>query len=121
MAFRFDHFNFNILDLKRSMDFYEKALGLKEVWRSEHRDRTYIFLGDGSTFFTLELTYIKNRTTPYDLGERDFHHLAMKTDDYEGSYAFHRSLGCLYSGDTTKDEYLITDPDGYIIEICRQK
>lgn len=103
------------------MDFYEKALNFKEVRRSEYPDCAYIFLGDGSTFFTLELTYLKNRTNAYDLGERNFHHLAIKTDDYEGSYEFHRSLGCLYSGDTTKDEYLITDPDGYIIEICRQK
>ena len=26
---RFDHFNFNVLDLDRSIRFYEKALGLK--------------------------------------------------------------------------------------------
>ena len=28
---RFDHFNFNVLDLEKSIRFYEKALGLKEV------------------------------------------------------------------------------------------
>ena len=27
---RFDHFNINVLDLQRSIAFYEKALGLKE-------------------------------------------------------------------------------------------
>lgn len=32
---RFDHFNFNVLDLDRSIRFYEKALGLKEVRRME--------------------------------------------------------------------------------------
>ncbi|MCX7615211.1 MAG: VOC family protein, partial [Clostridiales bacterium] len=68
MSFQFNHFNFNVLDLKRSMDFYEKALGLKEVRRSEYTDRVYVFLGDGSTFFTLELTYIKDHKKPYDLG-----------------------------------------------------
>ena len=27
---RFDHFNINVTDLKRSIEFYDKALGLKE-------------------------------------------------------------------------------------------
>ena len=26
--FKFNHFNFNILDLQKSLDFYKKALGL---------------------------------------------------------------------------------------------
>lgn len=32
---RFDHFNINVTDLARSIDFYDKALGLKEVGRKE--------------------------------------------------------------------------------------
>ena len=28
MGFRFNHFNFNVLDLQKSLDFYAKALGL---------------------------------------------------------------------------------------------
>ena len=35
---RFDHFNFNVLDLDRSICFYEKALGLREVRRMEAAD-----------------------------------------------------------------------------------
>ena len=31
MKSKFAHFNFNVLDLKKSMEFYEEALGLKEV------------------------------------------------------------------------------------------
>lgn len=34
MKFHFIHTNFNVLDLKKSMDFYEKALGLKEIGRA---------------------------------------------------------------------------------------
>ena len=30
-TFKFAHNNFNVLDLERSMKFYEEALGLKEV------------------------------------------------------------------------------------------
>ena len=35
---RFDHFNINVLDLQRSIAFYEKALGLKEHHRKEASD-----------------------------------------------------------------------------------
>ena len=31
MKFTFNHNNFNVLDLDRSISFYEKALGLKPV------------------------------------------------------------------------------------------
>lgn len=66
---RFDHFNFNVLDLEKSIRFYEKALGLKEVRRKTASDGSFIlvYMGDGETSFTLELTWLqligKNLTT----------------------------------------------------------
>ena len=33
MNFKMVHENYNVFDLKKSLDFYEKALGLKEVYR----------------------------------------------------------------------------------------
>ena len=33
MNFKMVHENYNVFDLKKSLDFYEKALGLKEVRR----------------------------------------------------------------------------------------
>ena len=41
MRFKMYHENYNVLDLKRSMDFYEKALGLKEVRRKEAKDGSF--------------------------------------------------------------------------------
>ena len=35
---RFDHFNINVTDLGRSLEFYDKALGLKETDRKEAGD-----------------------------------------------------------------------------------
>lgn len=35
MKFRFLHNNLNVLDLEKSLAFYEAALGLKEVRRKE--------------------------------------------------------------------------------------
>ena len=72
---RFDHFNFNVLDLDRSIRFYEKALGLKEVRRMEAPDGSFIlvYMGEEKTGFLLELTWLRDREEPYDLGEGEFH------------------------------------------------
>lgn len=49
MAFKFLHNNFNVLDLEKSLKFYEGALGLKEVRRKVAGDGSFIlvYLGDG--------------------------------------------------------------------------
>ena len=39
---RFDHFNINVTDLGRSLEFYDKALGLKETGRKEAGDGSFI-------------------------------------------------------------------------------
>lgn len=59
---RFDHFNINVTDLGRSLQFYDKALGLKETGRKEAGDGSFIlvYLGDGETGFRLELTWLRD-------------------------------------------------------------
>ena len=42
MNFKFIHNNFNVLDLEKSLAFYEKALGLKEVKRMNAEDGSFI-------------------------------------------------------------------------------
>lgn len=48
MSFKFLHNNFNVLDLDKSLKFYEEALGLKEVRRKVASDGSFIlvYLGD---------------------------------------------------------------------------
>ena len=84
----FAHFNFNVLDLQKSIDFYEKTLGLKPVSEKEASDGSFklVFLGDGITGFNLELTWLRDRIQAYDLGEGEFH-LAFETDEYEQFHA----------------------------------
>lgn len=57
MSFQFAHYNYNVMDLDKSIRFYEEALGLKEVRRKEAEDGSFIlaYLGDGKTGFELEL------------------------------------------------------------------
>ncbi len=73
MAFTFTHVNFNVLDLARSMEFYEQAFGFREKRRMETPDFTLVYLWDGVTDFELELTFLHGRREPYDLGEKEFH------------------------------------------------
>ena len=64
---RFDHYNINVLDLQKSLDFYQKALGLKEVRRKESSDGSFIlvYIGDNTTGFTLELTWLRDWDRPW--------------------------------------------------------
>lgn len=118
MKFTFNHFNFNVLDLEKSMDFYDKALGLKEVRRKEAEDGSFIlvYLGDGKTDFSLELTWLKERTESYDLGESEYH-LAFVADNYEESYKKHKDMGVIAFENKSMGIYFITDPDGYWLEV----
>lgn len=122
MKFTFNHFNFNVLDLQKSLKFYHEALGLTEVRRKEAADGSYtlVFLGDGETDFILELTYMRDRNEPYDLGEQEYH-LAMQTDNYEEAYKKHQEIGCIEFVNESMGIYFIVDPDGYWIEIIRKK
>ena len=118
--FTFNHFNFNVLDLDRSLKFYDEALGLKEVRRTEKPDFILAYLGDGKTPFQLELTYLKDRTEPYDLGEGEIH-LAVTTKDMEKAQALHEKMGCICFENPQMGVYFIEDPDGYWIEILPEK
>ena len=42
MKFTFNHNNFNVLDLQKSIAFYEEALGLKVVRKYEARTVSFI-------------------------------------------------------------------------------
>ena len=85
---KFAHNNFNVLDLEKSLQFYQ----------------------------TLELTWLKDRKEPYNLGENEFH-LAFVTDDYEALHEKHKKMGCICYENPMMGIYFINDPDGYWLEI----
>lgn len=118
MEFSFYHFNFNVLDLDRSLKFYEKALGLTPVREKLASDESFklVYLGDGKTAFQLELTWMRDRVEPYDLGEGEIH-LAMRVDDYAAARALHEEMGVVCFVNESMGIYFIEDPDGYWIEI----
>lgn len=118
MKFTFVHNNLNVLDLERSLAFYQEALGLKEVRRKEAADKSFIlvFLSDGTTQHQLELTWLKDRHEPYNLGDNEIH-LAFKVDDYEAAHQKHEQMNCICYENKKMGIYFISDPDGYWCEI----
>ncbi len=122
MAFYFAHQNFNVLDLEKSIKFYEEALGLHVVREKEAADGSFklVFMTDDKGQFQLELTWLRDRTAPYDLGEAEFH-LAFVTEDMESAHALHEKMGCICYENKGMGIYFITDPDGYWLEIVPKR
>lgn len=119
MQFTFYHYNYNVFNLDKSIAFYKEALGLKEVRRKEASDGSFtlVYLGDGVTDFTLELTWLRDWEKPYNLGDNEVH-LAFRVDDYEAAYQKHKEMGCICYENPGMGIYFISDPDGYWLEIC---
>ena len=88
---RFDHFNINVLDLERSIAFYNKALGLKD------------------------------RNEPYELGDNESHLCFRVAGDYDEVRKFHKEMDCVCYENTAMGLYFINDPDDYWIEILPAK
>ena len=116
---RFDHFNINVIDLERSIAFYNKALGLREIRRKEAEDGSFIlvYLGDGFSSFLLELTWLRDRTETYELGDNERHLCIRVEGDYDEARRFHKEMGCICYENTDMGLYFIHDPDDYWIEI----
>ncbi len=116
---RFDHFNVNVLDLNRSLEFYKKALGLTEARRKEASDGSFIlvYLTDGQNSFTLELTWLRDRQEPYELGDNESHLCIRVEGDYDEVRKYHKEMGCVCFENTEMGLYFINDPDDYWIEI----
>lgn len=122
MKFRPVHENYNVADLARSIDFYDKALGLKEVRRINADDGSFTiaYLASEDGDFQLELTWLKDFGRAYDLGDNEFH-LAFETEDFEAAHALHKDMGCICFENPAMGIYFISDPDGYWLEIVPSK
>jgi len=117
-TFKFIHNNINVKDLAKSIEFYDKALGLKEVRRIEPADGSFIivYLSDNQTTHQLELTWLRDWDRPYNLGDNEFH-LAFRTDDFDQAHKLHEEMGCICYENPQMGIYFISDPDGYWLEV----
>jgi lactoylglutathione lyase len=122
MNFKCVHNNINVADIDKSIDFYEKALDLKAVRSLEPPDGSFRIAyleGDGSSH-QLELTWLRDKDGPYNLGDNEIH-LAFVTDDYEAAHQRHKEQGVIVYENPDMGIYFIADPDGYWTEIIPQR
>ncbi len=122
MKFTINHNNINVLNLEKSIAFYQQALGLTEVRRKEAADGSFIlvYMGDGQTPHSIELTWLRDRVEPYNLGDNEFH-IAFKVDDFAAAHALHTEMGCICYENKGMGIYFIADPDGYWLEVVPAK
>lgn len=122
MQFRSVHTEVHVLDLQKSIEFYERALGMHVTREKGPEDGSWklVFLASDVSDYEVELTWNDGRVEPYDNGGGDIH-LAFKVDDIEAARALHREMGCIVYENGGMGVYFIADPDGFWIEIIPEK
>ena len=116
MNFIYRHNNINVLNLEKSIEFYDKALGLSVERRKKGNGFDLVFLADKKSGHSIELTYLHDRQTPYNLGDNEIH-MAFAVADFDAAHALHAEMGCICYENPSMGIYFIVDPDGYWIEI----
>lgn len=122
MTFQIVHNNYNVFDLEKSIAFYRKAFGLREVRRKNALDGSFIivFLGNDAAPHLVELTWLRDMDRRYELGDNEIH-LAMEVDDFDAAYRLHQEMDCICYENKKMGLYFVSDPDGYWIEIIPKK
>ncbi len=116
---KLDHININVTSLERSIEFYSKALGLVESSRKQAADGSFtlVYLTDGSQGVRLELTWLRDHTEAYELGDNETHLCFRVEGDYDAIREWHRENGWVCYENFDMGLYFINDPDDYWIEV----
>ena len=123
------HTMLRVGDLKRSIDFYTRVLGMKLLRTTERPDQQYdlAFVGYGTNpeHAEIELTY-NYGVEKYEMGTA-FGHIALGVPDAYAACDLIRKNG----GNVTREAgpvkggttviAFVTDPDGYKIELIEKK
>lgn len=125
MNYKMLHTCIRVMDLEKSLKFYQEALGLVETRRKDFPEHkfTLVYLSDPSGGYELELTYNYNPEKPYEIGN-GFSHIAVSSDDLEASREKHKEMGYKVTKlmglpGSPPRYYFVTDPDGYDVEVIR--
>ena len=121
------HSMIRVLDEARSVDFYDKAFGLKIADRLDFPEFTLVYLSNPESGFELVLTINKDQQTPYDLGD-GYGHLAVSVDDLDAEHARFEAAGLAPrklvefapAGELVGRFFFVADPDGYQIEVLER-
>ncbi|MDG6952897.1 MAG: VOC family protein [Nitrososphaerota archaeon] len=125
MRFKFYYSGIRVRDLKKSLDFYTKALGMKVVRRGTmpHGGKWVQLRGEGSAQ-TLELNWYPEGSrfhSEYAPGE-ELDHLAFKVEDVRAAYRLLLSKGATSAvppEESEGTEVYVRDPDGIWLELLQ--
>jgi lactoylglutathione lyase len=126
MNYKMIHVCLRVLDLDASERFYKEAFGFIVSRKRDYPgDFTLTYMTASGAPFELELTYNYDRSEPYVMGD-GYSHIAVGVDDLDESYRQHATAGFdvtpLKSLPGSPPQfYFITDPDGYKVEVVRNK
>lgn len=118
------HTCYRVLDLDRSVAFYEK-LGFEHMHRMPiGDDATNVFMGLPGDGARLELTHNHDQTEPYEIGT-GYGHIAMTVDDLDGTLERLAADGIepekppYRPGGRTEGPRIcfVRDPDSYRVEL----
>ena len=124
------HTMIRVRDLDKSVDFYTRLLGMKELRRREVPDGKYTLVfvgyeGEETGAAVVELTYNWDQATPYELGT-GFGHLAVGLPDIYKACTDLRAAGAKITREPgpvkfgTTEIAFVEDPDGYKIELIQR-
>ena len=129
-GYRLLHTMIRVGDLDRSLDFYQRLLGMKVLRRKEYPDgkftNVFVGYGDERSDAVIELTYNWGREEPYEQGT-GWGHLAIGVPDIHAAcerlkgagVTIARPPGPMKHGTTVIA--FIVDPDGYKIELIEER
>ena len=121
------HSMIRVLDLDRSIDFYDKAFGLKVADHFDFDGFALVYLRNPENDFEIELTLYKDRKEPYTHGD-GYGHIAVCVEDAKAEHARFEKLG-LKPNDVKEFHrdgalmarfFFVQDPDGYKIEVLQR-
>ena len=125
---RFLHTMLRVGDLQRSVDFYVKGFGMREIRRRDVPDGKYtlVFVGYGEEedHTLIELTY-NYGVEKYEMGSA-FGHLAVGVPDVYATTEMLRGMGAKVTREPGPVKFgttmiaFVEDPDGYKIELIQR-
>ena len=120
------HTCYRVKDLEASVKFYTEAFGFQESRRRDFPEHkfTLVYLTLPGDPYELELTYNYDHGA-YELGD-GYGHIAIAVEDLEALHA--KQSAANFDVTPLKalpgippSYYFIVDPDGYKVEVIRQK
>ena len=122
------HSMIRVFEPQQSLRFYEDCFGLKPVHTLDFPDFRLIYLRNPENDSEIELTWNKDRKTPYTHGD-GYGHVAVCVDNTASERTRLLSLGYQpgdikefkdAEGNLIARYFFIQDPDGYKIEVLER-